>query len=619
MLKLILLILIFLNIYQISFSENQSSCIWDNKQDLPCIQIKSHISNSSKFSETGIRKKILTRKQIEESGAIDLVDLLNSIPDINITRSGPLGQQASMFLRGTGSNHTLVMINGIPINDQSSTQGLHNFGVDFIQTIQQIEVFPGSSATNFGSNAIGGAINIVLTGDLKDSISFSSDIDKNFEFLGNKNFVFDDSSLNIKFGGVNNETISAMGDSKDESDGVINYSTNINYEKFLSPYLRFYNNNYLRQTKSEYDNSATNQTGYKGDNKMGTLQFGMENLDQNQKINSVIYYNFYDREYDERGTIDTYESEVVGVKYDQSRIINEKISFGLGSEYKYDWGYFDNNGSYQATTKGYSDNLAVYGNLGINFFKDTNLSLFSRNDNHKQTKNNQTYKINIQKNLNNSNIGVAYMKGLRNPTLYEMYGTDNFGYSGNRNLEPEKSNTYEIYSKINFSDSTNFNFTIFKSNIKNNIEYKSNQYVNDSDNIDLNQSGMNSEFSFKNLNKSFKIYSSFLSSKKENGSDQLRRPEKNYGMNYSQEIKNTLLGDFDLNLVYNHYGKHFDTHSTSFSTVEMDSTDLINLKLSKKFRNSKIYFSVSNLMNESYERPHGYNQDKRIFRFGIKH
>ena len=619
MLRLILLILIFLNIYQISFSENQSSCLWDNKQDIPCIQIKSYISNSSKFSETGIRKKIITRKQIEESGAIDFVDLLNSIPDVNITRSGPVGQQASMFLRGTGSNHTLVMINGIPINDQSSTQGLHNFGVDFIQTIQQIEVFPGSSATNFGSNAIGGAINIVLTGDLKDSISFSSDIDKNFEFLGNKNFVFDDSSLNIKFGSVNNETISARGDSKDESDGVINYSTNINYEKFISPTLRFYNNNYLRQTKSEYDNSVTNQTGYKGDNKMGTLQFGMENLDQNQKINYVLYYNFYDREYDERGTIDTYESEVVGIKYDLSRMIKEKISFGLGSEYKYDWGYFDNNGSYQASTKGYSDNLAVYGNLGINFFEDTNLSLFFRNDNHKQTKNNQTYKINIQKNINNSNIGVAYMKGLRNPTLYEMYGTDNFGYSGNRNLDPEKSNTYEIYSKINFSDSTSFNFTVFKSNIKNNIEYKSNQYVNDNDNIDLNQSGMNSEFSFKNLNKNFKIYSSFLSSKKENGSDQLRRPEKNYGMNYSQEIKNTLLGDFDLNLSYNHYGKHFDTHSTNFSTIEMDSTDLINLKLSKKFRNSKIYFNVSNLMNESFERPHGYNQDKRIFRFGIKY
>ena len=50
-------------------------------------------------------------------------------------------------MRGTGSNHTLVMINGIPINDQSSTQGLHDFGVDFIQTIQQIEIYPGSSGT----------------------------------------------------------------------------------------------------------------------------------------------------------------------------------------------------------------------------------------------------------------------------------------------------------------------------------------------------------------------------------------------------------------------------------------------------------------------------------------
>ena len=100
------------------------SCKWENKKNSPCIEIVSNISNSSKFSQPTLNKIIVTRKTIEESGAVDLIDILKSISDVNITQSGPKGQQASVFMRGTGSNHTLVMINGIPINDQSTTQGL---------------------------------------------------------------------------------------------------------------------------------------------------------------------------------------------------------------------------------------------------------------------------------------------------------------------------------------------------------------------------------------------------------------------------------------------------------------------------------------------------------------
>ena len=142
-------------------------------------------------------------------------------------------------MRGTGSNHTLVMINGIPINDQSTTQGLHDFGVDFIQTIQQIEIYPGSSATHFGTNAIGGAVNIILTGDYKDSFSLATNNSANYEFSGNKTFIFDKSSLNIKIGSVKNETISVRGNKSDEKDALNNYSTNINYEKFFNENLDF--------------------------------------------------------------------------------------------------------------------------------------------------------------------------------------------------------------------------------------------------------------------------------------------------------------------------------------------------------------------------------------------
>ncbi len=615
----LILTLIFINFSYANENDNIFACKWENKTKIPCVEIISHLPNSSSFSKSGIYKTIITRKQIEESGAVDLIDVLKSSPDINITQSGPKGQQASMFMRGTGSNHTLVMINGIPINDQSTTQGLHDFGVDFIQTIHQIEIYPGSSATHFGTNAIGGAVNIILTGDYKDSFSMTTDNDTNYEFSGNKTYIYDDSSLNIKIGSVKNETVSARGSLNDEKDGLKNYSSNINYEKFLKDNLRIFSTTYLRRTKAEYDNSNTNQTGYEGDNKMGSLQFGLENQIEAKENNYVFFYNFYDRKYDERGTIDTYESEVLGVKYDLSKIINEKLSYGIGSEYKYDWGYFNNKGSYEASTKGHSDNLAIYTNLGWNIFEDTNISLFGRSDQHKQTGRNTTYKVNFQKKFYNLDLGFSYMNGIRNPTLYEMFGTDNFGYSGNRDLKPEKSNTYEIYSNLELNENLNLSLRAFRANIQNNIEYLNNKYQNDNDNVDLNQSGINNQINFKLNDTSLNLFSSFLSSKKENGADQLRRPEINYGLNLSKKIEDNLLGELILNLKYNHYGKHFDTHSSNFSNIEMDSSDLIDLKISKIINSGEFFVKITNALDETYQRPHGYNQENRIIKFGIKY
>ena len=616
----ILLNLIFFNISKANENVSSYSCKWDNKNGIPCVEINSFISNSSSFSKSGINKTIITKKQILDSGAVDLIDILRSLPDINITQSGPKGQQASMFMRGTGSNHTLVMINGIPINDQSTTQGLHDFGVDFIQTIQQLEVYPGSSATHFGTNAIGGAINIILTGDYKDSVSVATDNSGNYEFSGNKTYINDESTFNIKFGSVKNETVSARGNISDEKDALNNYSTNINYEKFLNDNIRVYNTTYLRKTKAEYDNSNTNQYGYEGNNKMGAIQFGLEKQSNSKKNDYIFYYNIYDRQYDERGTIDTYESEVLGLKYDLSGILNNKLSYGIGYEYKYDWGYFDNNGSYEASTKGHSDNFALYSNLGWNIFDNSNISIFGRRDEHKQTGANNTYKINFEQQVfNNFNLGFSYMNGLRNPTLYEMFGTDNFGYSGNKNLNPEKSNTYELYLNLFFNEHISLSTRAFRANIQNNIEYISNKYQNDSDNIDLNQSGLNNQMNIKFRNTNLNFFTSFLSSKKENGASQLRRPDKSYGLNFTRDIENRILGNLKLNLIYNHYGKHFDTHSTTFSTIEMDSTDLIDLKIAKKLNKGNFYIKLTNLLDETYQRPHGYNQENRIIKFGINY
>lgn len=602
-----------------SAKPNLNKCDWDNHNDKTCLIIKKNISNSSKFSSKSINRIVISKKEINEINAIDLIDVLKTVPNLNITQSGPKGQQASLFMGGTGSNHTLVLINGIPINDQSTTQGLHDFGVDFIQTIQQIEIYPGSNAAHFGTNAIGGAINIILTGDFKDSLSLSGRNNSNYEISGNKSYIFDNSSINFKIGSVKNENISVRGNLNDEKDKLKNNTVNINFENYLNENSKFYFTSYLRQTIADYDNSPSNQDGYKGDNKMGSFQFGLNNSNMKMSNNYVFFYNNYDREYEERKTLDTYESEAMGIKYDMDKEINDKISFGGGAEYIYNSGQFHNQGSYQASTKGNSDNFAIYANIGWDILENSTISLFTRNDEHKQTGSNVTYKFNFENFFKNKKLGFSYMTGLRNPTLYELFGTDNYGYSGNKNLKAEKSNTFEVYTGINFNKNFNFSIRGFKSNIKDNIEYIDNQYQNDTDNVDLNQSGVINELQYKSNNTNLKIFSSFLSSKKENGSNQLRRPQKSYGFNLNTRLNLSIIKDFNLNILYNHYGKHFDTDSLNFNTIEIDSSDIIDLKLSKKFNNFDFFLKISNLFDKNYQRPHGYNQENRLVKFGFKY
>ncbi len=73
-----------------------------------------------------------------------------------------------------------------------------------------------------------------------------------------------------------------------------------------------------------------------------------------------------------------------------------------------------------------------------------------------------------------------------------------------------------------------------------------------------------------------------------------------------------------MNLKYKHYGKHLDTHSGNFSTIEMDSTDIVDLSLNKKIGLSNVYINLTNLLDEKYQRPHGYSQDERMLNIGVK-
>ena len=198
---------------------------------------------------------------------------------------------------------------------------------------------------------------------------------------------------------------------------------------------------------------------------MLSTQLIINHLKKNSRNGLTFFFNKYDRENNEKETIDYYDSSAIGTKYDFSSTFSNKISYGLGSEYRYDEGDFENNGTYSASTKGHYDNLSIYGNMGVNVFDTSTLSIFVRNDKNKVTGSNQSNKVNLEKKYRHINFGIGRMEGFRNPTIYELYGTDNYGYSGNKSLKPEKSVSNEIYLKFKLLNELNTSIRGFKTRI----------------------------------------------------------------------------------------------------------------------------------------------------------
>ncbi len=104
---------------------------------------------------------VIDRAAIEAHGYTSLPDALEAVPGLRVVPSGAMGGNASVFIRGTNSNHVLVLRDGVPVNDPADPGGLFNFGVDGIDDVERIEVVRGPMSSLYGSGAIGGVINLI--------------------------------------------------------------------------------------------------------------------------------------------------------------------------------------------------------------------------------------------------------------------------------------------------------------------------------------------------------------------------------------------------------------------------------------------------------------------------
>jgi vitamin B12 transporter len=98
------------------------------------------------------------------------------VPGVHVSQSGGPGGQASVFIRGSNSNHVLVLRDGMPITDQSDPTSAFNFGNDTLSDVERIEVIRGPMAALYGSGAIGGVINLISRRGTEPGVHWSGDL-----------------------------------------------------------------------------------------------------------------------------------------------------------------------------------------------------------------------------------------------------------------------------------------------------------------------------------------------------------------------------------------------------------------------------------------------------------
>lgn len=132
----------------------------DAVPELPTTIVTANRYESSE-RETGTSINVITAEELKKRQVLTVADALRLVPGLDVLNSGGMGRTTSVYTRGAGSGQTLVLIDQVEMNDPSSPVGAFDFANLTVDNIERIEILRGGESALYGSDAIGGVINIV--------------------------------------------------------------------------------------------------------------------------------------------------------------------------------------------------------------------------------------------------------------------------------------------------------------------------------------------------------------------------------------------------------------------------------------------------------------------------
>jgi vitamin B12 transporter len=599
---------------------------------------------SLKKENTGKVINKITQKQLQQNAGKSIIEILNTVAGIDVRGvNANASEPRSINIRGGRSRQVLVLIDGVPVTDQSAINQEFDLRLLSINQIESIEILKGASSTLYGSGAATGVINIILKKAYKDKITGSfetslgtnntaqvsgsglSDKNQNVALngtLGNFNFL---SSFSIT--GVDGMSSAKGVGFNDEND--IFYSKNalvklgykVNSQFSVETFLNYdiFDYDFDGGAFSDNDVNKGNQEQFRFGIKpsfkynKGQLYFLASVNEVKRNLNQFNTFS---------NTLDNYQFTGRSIHVDlvNKYEFSKKIQLITGINYQEHsnqtetpFATIDKNIANFNTVDPYAS-VVYISDFGLSANLGGRLNMHNVYGNHLVYDGNLAYAL-----LKNEDVSVkllsSYSTAFIAPSLYQLYD----GFAGNIDLKPESNKTFEAGFDVSYQDWVQFDAVYFNRKEEDAIIYDNSTFKYANGSSDANGFEVNTKITpltFLTLNAS---YTYIDKDNFEDFNDYIPENKLVVGIDY------TGLENLFFNLTFRNVGERriFDRYG-SFGTagddIVLESYKVLDFMTNYKVLGDTVTFfgAVTNFLNEDYDDIYGYSTRGRNFKVGVR-
>lgn len=412
---------------------------------------------------------IISSEQIAQQKAITVFETLRSVPGLNIRKSGGIGRLTNVTIRGSGTNQVLVMIDGVQVN--SPTTGSFDFANLTTDNVERIEVVRGPQSTLYGSDAMGGLINIVTKkGKGKPKFSIRSEFgtpERTF-----KESINSSGSIKGFHYSVDLARIDSDGRGADDDYEKVNISSRVGYkfnEKMNFETAMRYNNSRVGIDDGPFRQDPNRESRNEDLNMNAIFNHSVTDWWSHRLKFSVADSDLKSVDRANPGEPDPFgisrfllDTQIYTGNWQHTLNYNDIDTFVLGFEFE----------NQSADNRSFDKSIINRGwyfqnqlKLWDRFFFNTGIRLDDNNTFGKSVNPKLSMAYHLKE--TDTKFKANYGQGFRGPTLNDLFFPD----FGDPTLDPEESESYDVgFEQYLFEDKIFFGVTYFNNRFSNLIQ-----------------------------------------------------------------------------------------------------------------------------------------------------